>query len=100
MKVDNPRTQFGSEVGKISTETPKPAQKPGAASSGDEVRLSGNLRLADDAVRAAAVTYEVRPDAVANARALMARGEVGNDLENLADRLIDSMLDSSHDESA
>lgn len=99
MKVDNPRTQFGSEVSKISTETSKPAQRSGQAASGDEVRLSGNLRLADDAVRAAAVTDEARPDAVAKARALVERGEVGADLERLADRLIDSMLDS-HDDSA
>jgi flagellar biosynthesis anti-sigma factor FlgM len=97
MKVDNPRAQFGAEVTKVTNESSAPAKKPAAPASGDAVRLSGDLRLADEAVRAAAVTDDVRPEAVAKARALVARGEVGNDLERLADKLIDSLLDS-HDE--
>jgi flagellar biosynthesis anti-sigma factor FlgM len=99
MKVDNPRAQFGAEVTRIANDASAPAKRPGASVQGDAVKLSGDLRLADEAVRAAAVTDDVRPEAVEKARALVARGEVGTDLERLADRLIDSLLDS-HDKSS
>jgi len=99
MKVDNPRAQFGAEVTKISSDASAPAKRPSASAQGDAVKLSDDLRLAEEAVRAAAVSDDVRPEAVAKARALISRGEVGTDLERLADRLIDSLLDS-HDKSA
>ena len=59
----------------------------------DTVSLSGELRLADEAVRAAALSGDVRPEAVARARALFQSGSLGSDLEALADKIIDSLTE-------
>jgi len=67
------------------------------AGSEDAVSLSSDLRLADEAVRAAALDGDVRPEAVARARGLLARGALGNDLEGLADRIIESLIESRDD---
>ncbi len=66
----------------------------GAAPSGDAVHLSQDLHIADVALRAAAMAGDVRPEAVAQAIELLNNGEVGNDLERLADRIIDSLTES------
>jgi anti-sigma28 factor (negative regulator of flagellin synthesis) len=64
---------------------------------GDRVRFSGDLRLANEAVKAAGTRVDVRPDLVAAARAELADGQLGNDPGRLADRIIDA-LTSSHDD--
>jgi anti-sigma28 factor (negative regulator of flagellin synthesis) len=57
------------------------------------VQLSDDVRLADEAVKAASEVPDVRPDAVARARALLEQGQLGADLGRLADRIIDSLGD-------
>ncbi len=74
----------------------RPSSKPVEKAS-DDVTLSVELRLADHAVRAAALSGDVRPLAVERARHLMQSGVVGNDLEKLADRIIDSLIQSRDD---
>ena len=65
---------------------------PGAAA--DSVVLSGDLQLAEAAMRAASEAPEVRADEVARAKKMLERGEVGNDLEALAAKMLDSILPS------
>lgn len=81
---------------KVDTPVPNSEAKRPEVSTGSmcAVSLSSDLRLADEAVRAAALAGEVRPEAVARARALLASGELGGDLERLADRLIESLIES------
>jgi hypothetical protein len=71
-----------------------PAASQAAASGGDAVHLSQDLRIADVAIRAAAMAGDVRPEAVAQALELLNSGGVGKDLERLADRIIDSITES------
>jgi len=59
----------------------------------DAVQLSPDIVLADQAVRLAASAGDVRPDAVNRARQLLEAGSAGGDLERLADRIIDSLLE-------
>lgn len=78
-------------------------QRPGAtsASQGDAVQVSASAQLAAEAARQlgdVAGNDEVRPDVVERAKAAVARGEVGTNLERLADRLIDGLLDSGSDD--
>jgi len=56
------------------------------------VNLSDELRLADEAVRAAAISGDVRPANVARARELYQSGQLARDLGSLADRIIDSLV--------
>ena len=97
MKID-PRAQSSQQTAPVAAEPVRQAVKP-ADQTPDAVTLSSQLRLADEAVRAAAVTGDVRPRAVARARALMDAGQLGNDLERLADRIIDHLIDTRADRS-
>jgi flagellar biosynthesis anti-sigma factor FlgM len=65
------------------------------ARSSDAVQVSSDAQLAAEAARQIGEVGgdEIRPDAVERAKAAVARGEVGADLERLADRLIDRLVD-------
>lgn len=85
------------------TDTPGTASAPSTerpastrAGGGDAVRVSGDAQLAAEAARRLAATEssaDVRADVVERAKAAVAKGEVGTDLDKLADRLIDGLLD-------
>ena len=92
MKIEQPhvKLELASRVGAHTGQSPvKATTAPGQ----DAVRLSPDLRLADQAVRAASADAD-RPDAVARGRALVASGTLGGDVERLADRMIDALLHS------
>ena len=90
MKVD-PRTESTREVAPTATDATRQPTRP-AEKTPDAVRLSDEFRLADEAVRAAAISGDVRPAAVAKARELLQSGQLARDLGSLADRIIDSLV--------
>jgi anti-sigma28 factor (negative regulator of flagellin synthesis) len=96
MKVEDPRVTFSSPLPPATADAPRPIATPASSADSDAVRLSSNLRLADEAVRAATISGDVRPDVVEKARALLAAGRLGSDPEHLADRMIDHFT-QSHD---
>ncbi len=65
-------------------------QRP--ATSDDKVELSPDAKLASSAIRAAARAPDIRQDVVERVRARLDAGQVGNDLNRLADRMIDNLL--------
>jgi anti-sigma28 factor (negative regulator of flagellin synthesis) len=71
---------------------------PPSAQDSDAVVLSNDLQLADRALKAAAMAGDVRPEAVAEAIELFNQGRIGADLEQLADRIIDSLTESRDNE--
>lgn len=99
MKIHDPRTDFDFlEVSATAVETLPEPRCPEIFRGSDEAgSLSSDLRLADEAVRAVAPDEGVRPEAVAKARALLASGELGADLERLAERLIESLVEGHDD---
>lgn len=97
MKIDHPREDRNTAVNPVTTDSGRPAVKTAGAVRADEVRLSGAVRLVDEAVKAAALPGDIRPEAVSRARALLESGAVGQDLDALADRIIDE-LTHSHDD--
>jgi hypothetical protein len=92
MKVD-PRAESSRDVQPVKADEVRSAPKSVELVS-DAVKLSDALKLADDAVRAAAISGDVRPEAVARARQLMESGQLGSNPDVLADRIIDSLLES------
>lgn len=98
MKIDDPRAHFNLPVTSVTPEPPRASAKHAVvpARLEDAVSLSSDLKLANEAVRAAAMAGDVRPEAVARALALVASGELSRDLEGLADRIIDALVES-HD---
>ena len=90
MKVD-PRTESSREVAPTATDTTRQPSRV-AEKNPDAVKLSDDLRLADEAVRAAAISGDVRPANVARARELYESGLLARDLGSLADRIIDSLV--------
>jgi len=92
MKIEQPhvKLELASRVGEKAGQSPA---RPATGAGQDAVRLSSDLRLVDQAVRAASADTD-RPDAVARGRALMESGTLGGDVERLADRMIDALLHS------
>jgi len=61
--------------------------------AGDRIEVSDDARLVNEAVREAAESPDIRTDHVERAKAKLEAGEIGNDVQRLADRLIDDLLD-------
>lgn len=92
IKVNDPLLPSSTSVSRVDADPVRLVPKRGAPPSGsDAVQLSDDVRLADEAVKAASEVPDVRPDAVARARALLEQGQLGADLGRLADRIIDSL---------
>lgn len=60
----------------------------------DRVQVSPDALLVTNAVKSANDSPDIRPEAVARAKAKLNAGEIGNDPERLADRIIDDLLKS------
>jgi flagellar biosynthesis anti-sigma factor FlgM len=73
---------------------PKGREESAAAAgrSSDRVALSSDAKLMDSAVRALSRAPEVRQDLVERARQKLAAGDLGRDVERLAERMIDHLL--------
>lgn len=96
MKID-PRADSTREVAPVVPDTTFPPPKAPEKKAQDDVTLSGALRLAEEAVRAAAITGDVRPHAVERARQLLVQGSVGSNVDDLAERIIDSLIQARVD---
>ena len=93
MRIDIPRT-----YGPQSTDTPETARGRAAdarprSSGADAVSVSHETQLVQDVVRTASEAPAIREAMVERARALVERGEVGTDLDRLADRMLDDLLE-------
>jgi flagellar biosynthesis anti-sigma factor FlgM len=58
----------------------------------DRIEVSSDARFLSTAVQAANNAPEIRTELVERAKALMASGELGSNVERLADRMIDHMM--------
>jgi flagellar biosynthesis anti-sigma factor FlgM len=63
-----------------------------ADAGGDRFEVSSDARLMSTAMQEASKAPAIRQDVVERARQKLAAGEVGNDPQRLADRMIDSLL--------
>lgn len=70
-------------------------ERPPADHRTDHVHVSGTSQLAAAAAAAALDASDVRAEAVARGKALLASGDLGQDAAKLADALIDSVIDPS-----
>ena len=60
----------------------------------DRFEKSPDAQLAEMAVRAATQSPDIRPEVVERAKQKLLSGELGADVERLADKMIDSLLGS------
>jgi flagellar biosynthesis anti-sigma factor FlgM len=88
------RTQDAPQAQQLEQTRPGRSSSSGAGSApgNDRVDLSSDARLMDNAVKAVERTPDVRQDVVERARQKLASGELGKDVNALADRMIDSLL--------
>ena len=94
MKIENPRLEVTAPASADAIDSGRSTSKPtNPVGSADTVQLSDDLRLATQAINAIATPPDVRPDAVARGRALLASGDLGTDAQALADRMLDAMTD-------
>lgn len=95
MKIQGERpsgVQDAGQTQQVDKAAQQRAQQARGAADGDRVEVSADARLLGKAVDAAAKAPEIRQDVVERAKAKLAAGEIGNDANRLADRLIDSLL--------
>jgi len=96
MKIEGTRPNLESvatpQTERVGTGRAKDAQPGATTQVTDRVQLSGDAALAAAACRAAEQAPDIRQDLVEKMRAKLAAGEIGNDAERLADRLIDHLL--------
>ena len=95
MKIEGERpsgVQDASQTQQVDRAAQERAQHTRESAGGDRVEVSADARLLGRAVDAASKAPEIRHDVVERAKARLAAGEIGNDAERLADRLIDSLL--------
>lgn len=98
MRIENNGPKQVAKNDVASTErTQQGTSGQGASAQGpqaDRVRVSSDALLVTNAVKSATDSPDIRPEAVARAKAKLEAGEIGNDPERLADRIIDDLLKS------
>lgn len=94
MKIESNRPNFDPSLERVDQKKIADAAAADAArKSGDQIRVSAEAQLANDAVKRATESSDVRPEAVARAKKLFDAGLVGNDADQIADALITSLLE-------
>jgi flagellar biosynthesis anti-sigma factor FlgM len=97
MKIDQNRPNLDTVGGlrqeQLREERAAAAERAAQDDRTDQVRVSTTSQLAATAAAAAGEAPDVRPEAVARARALLDSGELGKNAERLADALIDHAID-------
>lgn len=96
MKIQgsSPNLEASAATRVDQTQVERQGQANRSADTGsDSVELSSDAQLADSAVRAANNAPAVRQDVVDRARQKLAAGQVGQDVNSLADHLIDHLLE-------
>jgi negative regulator of flagellin synthesis FlgM len=98
MKIDGQRAELlnqaldrvGRPTGQSGSQTS--ATSAFSATSNDEVTLSGDAQFIQAAMKAADQAPAIRQDVVEKMRAALAKGEIGNDPQKLADAILDNWL--------
>ncbi len=90
--IDNVQGQTTERAGQGDAKPPARKSDGVNAPSTDEVRLSPEIQLVQEAAQAAAAMPEIRQDVVEKMRAELEAGRIGNDPHKLADALIDSWV--------
>lgn len=95
MKIESNRPNFDPSLDRIDQKkTSDAAAADNARKGGDQIRVSAEAQLANEAVKAASDSKsDVRPEVVARAKAALDAGKIGNDANAIADSLISSMLE-------
>jgi flagellar biosynthesis anti-sigma factor FlgM len=96
MKIEgnspNPQALAANRVDPVRSD--RSGRSDRASQQGDDsVALSADGQLISTTIRAAEGAPAIRHEQVARARQRLAAGEIGKDLDRLADRLIDHLLD-------
>lgn len=94
MKIESNRPNFDPSLDRVDQKkTADAAAADNAKKSGDQYRVSAEAQLANEAVKKASDSSDVRPEVVARAKAALDAGKIGNDANQIADSLIASMLE-------
>ncbi len=94
MKIESNRPSFDPSLDRVDQKKAADAAAADASrKSGDQIRVSAEAQLANEAVKQASQSSDVRPEVVERARKLLDAGLVGNDAAAIADALITSSLE-------
>ena len=100
MKVEHPRASQTMASDQVRHDAARGSARTTGEPAADRISLSADLRLVSAALQAVRLDDPpIRSEAVARGRALVASGDVGTDLEALAQSIFDSLV-YSHDDDA
>ena len=95
---DNPNLPITTEkLDRTTDPSINPTTTRPAGPQKDTVELSADAQLAQSAVKATDALPAIRQDVVERMRAMLERGEIGNDTRKLADALISHMIENSQE---
>lgn len=97
MKIEGNRPNVDpSAPGKVeaSRTSSSKGKDQAVRAQGDAVTVSPDVQLAQRAIDSASQPTSIRPDAVERGKALLASGSLGSDAGQLADTLIQHLLDN------
>ena len=93
MKIQGERPDEITATPTVSSGRGAKADTPGTVEPvTDRIEVSSNARFLSTAVQAANDAPEIRTELVERAKKLMESGELGANVERLADRMIDHMM--------
>jgi len=96
MKIEGQRAELAPEVKSAETvaaAAPRPATPPVATPDTDRMQLSPDAQLLTRATQAAKDVPDIRPEVVEEMREAIATGETGFDPLELADKMLDDLLE-------
>lgn len=95
MKIEGHRPGFDPSLDRVDQKkAAETAAADASRKSVDQIRVSAEAQLANEAVKLANEGSDVRPEIVARAKKLYEAGLVGNDASAIADALIKDALES------
>ncbi|HXT71074.1 MAG TPA: hypothetical protein VN700_15030 [Vicinamibacterales bacterium] len=96
MKVEsNPAREVKDVQDVKARKDDQPRDAQPVASVEDKLELSFGVNAVRQAIEEATPTRHIRPEAVARALALLESGKLGGDVNRLADRMLDSLVEEA-----
>ena len=92
MRIDRQQQTAQTEATRLETSRQNARTGDRTGTKADRLEVSKDAQLVSTALKTASSTPDIRQDVVERAKKALEAGQVGNDSQALADRMLDSLL--------
>ena len=92
MRIDGQQQTAQTEAARLDTTRQNTRTGDRTGTKTDRLEVSKDAQLVSTALKTASSTPDIRQDVVERARKALEAGQVGNDTQALADKMLDSLL--------